>query len=160
MIVRDDEFFMKEALRCAKVSLESKDVPIGAVVVYKKDIIAYGYNQVELLKDPTAHAEMIAITSATEFFKNKWLIDCDVYITLEPCIMCVGALILARVRKVVFGAYDTQNGFLTSKADINRFHFNHKIKYTGGVLSDECSILIKDFFKRLREEKKTPIYTN
>ncbi len=146
-----DEFFMKKALAEASRALVSEDVPVGAVVVFDNKIIGRGCNQVELLKDPTAHAEMIAITGAAEHLKSKWLKDCTLYVTIEPCSMCAGALVLSRINRVVFGAYDPKTGAGGSVFDIlhNR-KLNHRIKVTKGILEEECAGLMKEFFKRQR----------
>jgi len=144
---------MKEALKEAKVALEKKEIPVGAVVVFKDRIIARAYNQVELLNDATAHAEMIVLTQATNFFRSKWLKDCTLYVTLEPCLMCATALVLSRIDNVIFGAYDERWGAFGSKADINGLKLNHKIKFKGGILEEECANLIKEFFKKKREKK-------
>jgi len=144
---------MKEALKEARVALEKEEVPVGAVVVFKNKIIARAYNQVELLNDATAHAEMIALTQATNFFRSKWLKDCTLYVTLEPCLMCATALVLSRIDKVIFGAYDERWGAFGSKVDINGLRLNHKIKFKGGILEEECADLIKEFFKKKRKEK-------
>ncbi len=144
---------MKEALKEAKVALEKKEIPVGAVVVFKDRIIARAYNQVELLNDATAHAEMIVLTQATNFFRSKWLKDCTLYVTLEPCLMCATALVLSRIDNVIFGAYDERWGAFGSKTDINGLKLNHKIKFKGGILEEECANLIKEFFKKKREKK-------
>lgn len=147
------KYFMQEALKEAQHSLKSDDVPVGAVVVYKNKIVARGHNQVELLKDPTAHAEMLAITSATNYFRHKWLKECIVFVTIEPCPMCAGALVLARVKKVVFGASDPKSGAFGSKLDINKFGLNHKITVRRGILSKECGDILTDFFREKRRIK-------
>ena len=146
-----DEFFMKKALTEAQRAASSEDVPVGAIIVYNNKIIAKGCNQVELLKDPTAHAEMIAITGAADFLQSKWLKDCTLYVTIEPCSMCAGALVLSRINRVVFGAYDPKTGAGGSVFDIlHNKKLNHRIKVTKGVLEKECADLIKQFFKRQR----------
>jgi len=144
---------MKEALKEAKIALEKEEIPVGAIVVFKNKIIARAYNQVELLNDATAHAEMIALTQAMNFFRSKWLKDCTLYVTLEPCLMCATALVLSRIDKVVFGAYDERWGAFGSKIDINGLRFNHKIKFKGGILEEESANLIKEFFKKKRKKK-------
>ncbi len=148
-----DSRFMKEALKQAERSFLEEEVPIGAVVVYKDRIIAKAYNQVEMLKDSTAHAEMLAITMASEYLRSKWLYDCTLYVTIEPCIMCAGALVLSRIGRVVFGAYDPKQGAFGSKIDINSLRLNHRIKVKGGILSQECAQIIKDFFKKKRKKQ-------
>jgi len=144
--------FMREALKLARIARDKDEVPIGAVVVYGNKIIAKGYNQVEELCDPTAHAEMIAITSATSFLKSKWLKDCTLYVTIEPCVMCASALILSRIKEVVWGADDVKAGAFGSKIDVNKLKLNHQIKVKKGILSEECSQIIRDFFKQKRAQ--------
>ncbi|MFA5039632.1 MAG: tRNA adenosine(34) deaminase TadA [Candidatus Omnitrophota bacterium] len=146
-----DEHFMQQALKEAQKASGSQDVPIGAVIVHKNHIIGRGYNQVELLKDPTAHAEMIAITQASSELGLKWLSGCVLYVTIEPCSMCAGALVLSRVKRVVFGAYDPKAGAGGSVFDIlNNRKLNHRIEVTPGILSRDCASLIQDFFRRQR----------
>jgi len=145
--------FMQEALKLAFLAFDKDEVPVGAVVVYEERVIGRGHNQVEMLKDPTAHAEMIAITSATSYLKSKWLNKCTLYVTIEPCSMCAGALILARIGKVVFGASDSKTGAFGSKLDINKLRLNHKINVKKGVLEKDCSQIIKEFFRKKRLEK-------
>jgi len=141
---------MQKALRQAEYALEADEVPVGAVIVYKDRIIAQAHNQIEALKDPTAHAEMIAITQAAAFLKSKWLKGCSLYVTIEPCSMCAGALILSRIDKIIFGATDLKTGACGSKIDINALKLNHKLKFKKGVLEKECSQILKDFFKKKR----------
>ena len=146
-----DEFFMKKALEEARRSDSSEDVPVGAVIVLSHKIIARAHNQVELLSDPTAHAEMIAITEATSFLKSKWLKDCVLYTTIEPCSMCAGALVLSRIPKVVYGASDPKTG--AGGSILNILHhkkLNHRIKVVGGILERDCAGLIKEFFRKKR----------
>ena len=146
-----DEFFMKKALEEARRSDSSEDVPVGAVIVLSHKIIARAHNQVELLGDPTAHAEMIAITEATSFLKSKWLKDCVLYTTIEPCSMCAGALVLSRISKVVYGANDPKTG--AGGSILNILHhkkLNHRIKIVGGILERDCAGLIQEFFKKKR----------
>ncbi|MEI8350127.1 MAG: tRNA adenosine(34) deaminase TadA [Candidatus Omnitrophota bacterium] len=143
-------FYMQKALLQAQCAFEEDEVPVGAVVVYRNKIIAQAHNQVERLRDPTAHAEMLAITQATAALKSKWLHNCTLYATMEPCAMCAGALILSRIEKVVFAASDPKTGAFGSKIDINRLKLNHKIKVKKGILEKDCSQLLKDFFKAKR----------
>ncbi len=145
-----DKFFMQEALRLAEVAFSEDEVPVGAVVVYEGRIIGRGYNQIERLKDPTAHAEMLAITAASAYLRSKLLNKCTLYVTIEPCTMCAGALVLARIERVVFGACDPKTGAFFSKMDINALRLNHRIKVKRGVLEEECSRIIKGFFKQKR----------
>lgn len=149
---KKDEACMHEALRQARYAFNEDEVPVGAVIVYNDKIIARSYNQVEKLKDPTAHAEMIAITQAASFLKSKWLKKCSLYVTVEPCSMCAGALILSRLDKVIFGTADAKTGAFGSKLDINTLGLNHKLKVRKGVLEKECAIILQDFFKRKRKK--------
>ena len=139
--------WMKLAIKEAKIAFSNRDMPIGAIIVQNNKIIAKGYNQVELLKDATAHAEMLAITSASSFIKDWRLIDCDIYITLEPCCMCDGAIVKSRIRNVFFGAYNKSEGCASSLYNIcNDPRFNHQSGVKGGILEDECSYLLYSFF--------------
>jgi len=135
-----DRFYMLEALKLAKNAFDEDEVPIGAVIVCEKQIIGKGYNQVEKLNDPTAHAEILAITAACNFLGNKYLDKCTLYVTLEPCMMCVGAIREAQLAKVVFAAPDNSH----KKMQPNLFEMK------GGLLEKEASELIKTFFKRKR----------
>ncbi len=148
-----DKIYMTEALKEAQKALEENEVPVGAVVVYKGRIVARGHNQVECLKDPTAHAEMLALTSATNFLRTKWLNGASVYVTIEPCSMCAGALVLARIKNLYFGAKDPKTGACGSVVNIvNHKKLNHRIKVKSGILEKECSVLLKDFFKKKRKK--------
>ena len=145
--------FMQEALKEAKKALEEDEVPVGAVILYKGKIIARGHNQVERLKDPTAHAEMLALTSACNFLKTKWLNGASVYVTIEPCSMCAGALVLARIKNLYFGAKDPKTGACGSVVNIvNHRKLNHRIKVEEGILEKESSSLLKEFFKKKRKK--------
>ena len=149
-----DEMFMGEAIRQAKMAAGADEVPVGAVIVYERKIIARAHNQIETLKDPTAHAEMIAITQATSFLHRKWLQECTLYVTIEPCSMCAGALVLARIARVCFGAKDPKTGACGSVVNIaNHKSLNHHIKVNGGVLAEECSTLVSEFFQKKRKAK-------
>ena len=144
---------MREALKEAQKAFEEDEVPVGAVIVSDGKIIARGHNQVEGLRDPTAHAEIIAITSAANYLRTKWLNDSSLYVTIEPCSMCAGALVLARVKSLYFGASDPKTGACGSIANIaNHKKLNHRIKVARGVLKEECSSLLKDFFNRKRKK--------
>lgn len=145
-----DELYMGQALKQAEIAASFDEVPVGVVVVYKNRIIAKNYNQIEKLKDPTAHAEMLAITQATSYFKSKWLTESSLYVTIEPCLMCAGALVLARVERVVFGATDLKTGAFGSKIDINKLGLNHKLKIKKGVLEKESAAILQNFFKKKR----------
>ncbi len=143
---------MKEAIAVAKTS--TYEVPVGAVVVYKGEVIAKGYNQRETLKDPTAHAEIMAIQEASKKLGGWRLIDCTLYVTLEPCAMCAGAIINARIPRLVIGAMDNRFGCCGSVDNlVDSSKFNHRVEVTYGVLEDECSLLLKNFFKDLRDGK-------
>lgn len=144
--------WMKLALKEAERAFDGKEVPVGCIIVYENRIIAKAHNQVELLLDATAHAEMIALTSAFDSLKNKSLKGCSMYVTLEPCSMCAGALVLARIENLYFGAYDIKTGACGSVLNItNNNHLNHNINVYGGILDAECGSLIKAFFSEKRE---------
>ena len=146
---------MREALKEAEKALTKGDVPVGAVVVHNKNIIARAHNQVELLKDPTAHAEMIAITQAAGYLRNERLIDTSIYVTVEPCPMCASAMVHARIKRLIYGASDPKMGACGSVFNLaNNKKLNHRIKVKKGILAEECSALIKDFFKKKRKQKK------
>jgi len=146
---------MEKALGQAQCALEEDEVPVGAVIIYKNQIIAKAHNQVERLKDPTAHAEMIAITQAANFLGSKWINDATLYVTVEPCSMCAGALILSRITNVVFGTEDPKTGAFGSKIDINNLGLNHKIKVKSGLLREDCAGLLREFFRNKRERSKS-----
>jgi len=142
---------MKEALKEAQRAFEEDEVPVGAVIVYKDKIIGRGHNQVERLKDPTAHAEILALTSATNFLKTKWLNGASLYVTIEPCSMCAGALVLSRVKNLYFGAKDPKTGACGSVVNIiNNKKLNHRINVKKGTLEKDCSSLLKNFFREKR----------
>ncbi|HID37996.1 MAG TPA: nucleoside deaminase [Calditrichaeota bacterium] len=145
--------FMKLALQEARKSLDSGDVPIGAVVVLDGRIIGRGHNQVELLKDPTAHAEMIAITSAAATLGSKWLREATLYVTVEPCAMCAGASVLARLKRLVYGVTDIKTGAHSSLFNLlNDPRLNHQIDVVKGVEKEACAALLLQFFEKLRNE--------
>jgi tRNA(adenine34) deaminase len=153
-MIKLDEMFMQEAIRQAKKAEEADEVPIGAVVVFQNKIIAKGHNQVETLKDPTAHAEMIALTSATSYLSSKWLQECTLYVTIEPCSMCAGALVLARLGRVCFGAWDVKAGACGSVLNIAHHKgLNHRLDYQGNILAEPCAQLLSEFFKKKRKIK-------
>jgi len=142
---------MSEALKEAQVAFQEDEVPVGAVIVHKGKIIARGHNQIERLKDPTAHAEMIAITAATNCLETKWLNEASMYVTIEPCSMCAGALVLSRIKKVYFGASDPKTGACGSVVNIiDNKKLNHRIKVSKGLLKEESASLLKEFFKKKR----------
>ena len=139
--------YMRQAFREAQKAYEIEEVPVGAVIVYKEEIIARAHNQIKLLKDPTAHAEMIALTQAAAHLENERLTGCELYVTLEPCSMCVGAAVLGRLSRIVFGASDPKTGACGSVVDLAKPGlFNHNIEIVGGVLEAECRDLIREFF--------------
>ena len=149
----NDEFYMKEALKEAQKAYRENEVPIGAVVVYKNQIIGRGHNQIERLKDPTAHAEILAITAAANALDSWRLIDVIVYSTVEPCVMCAGALVLGRVKRIVFGARDVKFGGCGSVVNVvNEEKLNHQIEITEGVLEKEAASLMKSFFTKKRKK--------
>ena len=147
-MILNDEYFMKEALRQARLAYDAGEVPVGAVVVWDNKIISRGYNQVELLNDSTAHAEMIALTAAFSGLGSKYLPEATLYVTLEPCLMCSGALYWSKVTRIVYGADDAKNGYRKSTGDNSPFH--PKSEITSGILAAECAQLMKDFFKAKR----------
>ncbi|MCX5680467.1 MAG: tRNA adenosine(34) deaminase TadA [Candidatus Omnitrophica bacterium] len=142
-----DEYYMKEAIKEAEKAYDSNEVPVGAVVVYREKIIGRAHNQIKLLKDPTAHAEMIALTQAAAYLGSERLLETTVYATIEPCAMCAGAMILGRVKRLVFGAIDLKTGAFGSVLDLNKLKLNHKISVTKRILENECAALLKEFFK-------------
>lgn len=143
-----DEYYMKQALREARLAFEEDEVPVGAVVVLNERIIARGHNMVEKLKDPTAHAEMLALTSAFNFLGGKYLPEATLYVTVEPCLMCTGALYWSKIGRIVWGAPDEKNGH--ARVTGANFPFHPKTLITKGVMADECAMLMKDFFKGKR----------
>ena len=142
----DHEKYMKEALREAGFAAAEDEVPIGAVIVWNGRIIAKGHNMTERLGDPTAHAEMIAITAATEAVGGKYLNDCTLYVTVEPCPICAGALAWAQIGSVVYGASDSKRGFSQFTPSL----MHPKTEVTSGILADECGGMVTEFFKRKR----------
>lgn len=152
----DDMHFMRQALIQAQLAFDEDEVPIGAVVVINGKIIARGHNQVEKLQDPTAHAEMIALTSAFNYLGSKYLPDATIYITVEPCLMCAGALYWTKIGRIVYGACDEKNGYLrfVSGPHANdrqkQLPFHPKTEVMTGVLQEDCADLIKTFFKQKR----------
>ena len=154
-MLNPDEIWMQEALRQARIAGSKDEVPIGAIIVFERKIIAKAYNQVEMLKDPTAHAEMIAITQAANYLSSKWLDQCTLYVTLEPCSMCAGALVLSRIPNIIFGAKDPKTGACGSIHNIvNHPLLNHRIEVSSGLLAQECSTLLVEFFMEKRKSKR------
>lgn len=148
----NDTKFMKEALKEAKKAYKLGEIPVGCVIVYDNKIIARGYNKRESNNQATDHAEIIAIKKASRKLNSWRLENTTMYITLEPCVMCSGAIIQARIPNVVYGAYDNRFGCHKSITNIFDIKFNHSVNIYGGVLDDMCSSLIKNFFKELREK--------
>jgi tRNA(adenine34) deaminase len=144
--IEKDEYFMKAALQEAKKAFDADEVPIGAVVVCNGQIIARGYNMTEKLNDVTAHAEMIAFTSASNYLNSKYLNECTLYVTIEPCLMCAGASYWTQLSKIVFGAYDEKRGYSKCKGVI----LHPKTKIVSGIMEKECAELMKEFFKKKR----------
>jgi tRNA(adenine34) deaminase len=153
--LKDDQRYMRTAIAQAEIAQENGDVPIGAVIVYQNQIIGKAYNQREQLKDPTAHAEIIALTQAAAFLESWRLNDCTIYVTLEPCPMCAGALVLARMKRLVYGCDDPKTGAVKSLYNIVQDQrLNHRLEVTSGVLAAECSELLQGFFQKRRIENK------
>jgi tRNA(adenine34) deaminase len=149
----NDASFMNEALRLAKKAYEAEEVPVGAVVVRAGRIIARACNQVELLKDATAHAEMLALTQAEAAVGDWRLVDCDLYVTKEPCVMCAGAIVHTRIRRVIFGCADMRAGAAGTVMNLlQNPALNHACQITSGVLEPECAQLLQSFFKTKRKQ--------
>jgi tRNA(adenine34) deaminase len=146
--MKSDEHYMKLALQEAEKAFHIEEVPVGAIVVMQDKIIAKGHNQVELLNDCTAHAEILALTTAFQHLGSKYLPDATLYVTVEPCLMCSGALYWSKIGRIVFGAYDEKNSYRKSTGNNNPFH--PKTEIVGGVLEEDCIILMKTFFQKLR----------
>jgi len=151
-----EEQYMKRAIELAKEAMENDEVPVGAVIVKDGKIIAEGTNYKERLNNATRHAEIVAIDEACKKLNNWWLENCEMYVTLEPCSMCAGAMINSRIKALYFGAYDEKSGAFVSK--INLFKeglFNHDIEVSGGYLKEECSALLSSFFSTKRKSKNS-----
>ena len=142
----DDNHFMNLALKEAEKAMLADEVPVGAIVVCENQIIARAHNQTELLHDVTAHAEIIAITSASNFLDSKYLSECKMYVTLEPCVMCAGALMWTQLQQVIFGAYDKNKGF----TGVSNKILHPTTTYAGGILENECALILKNYFKSKR----------
>jgi len=150
----NDEYFMREALRQAQKAYDASEVPVGAVVVRSGHIIARAYNQVELLKDATAHAEMLALTQAEAAVGDWRLTDCDLYVTKEPCPMCAGALVHTRIRRLVFGCTDPSAGAAGSVLNLLQMPtLNHRCDVASGVLQEECATILQSFFRKRRDQE-------
>ena len=148
MLEYDDEYFMQQALKEAQLAYDSDEVPVGAVVVINNKIIARGHNQVELLTDATAHAEILALTSAFNYLGSKYLPEATLYVTIEPCLMCCGALYWSKIGRIVYGASDVKNGYRHITKE--NWPFHPKTELVKGILQDECAFLMRSFFKSKR----------
>ena len=148
----DKEKFMKQALKEARKAYDKAEIPVGAVIVKNGKIIARGYNLKETDKKATSHAEIIAINKASKKLDNWRLIDCDMYVTLEPCTMCIGAIMSSRIRKIYIGTMDEKAGACGSVLNVLDYKFNHEVEAEFGILKNECEYILKDFFKMLREK--------
>ena len=144
--IHSDEHFMRQALKEAEMAFEEGEIPVGAVVVCENKIIAKDHNRVERLNDATAHAEMLALTAAQNYLGSKYLNECSIYVTLEPCIMCAGGIYWTQIGKIIFGASDKERGYRNYSSNVVR----PKTKVIHGVLATESELLIKDFFKKIR----------
>jgi tRNA(adenine34) deaminase len=148
MNITQNETWMQYALKEAEKAYKKKEIPVGAVIVFEKRIIGKGYNQVESLQDPTAHAEILAITSAASYLSSKALLGCSMYVTLEPCSMCAGAIVLAKIENLFFGAFDNKAGACGSVLNLtNNRSLNHALSVTGGILDDKCREILRSFFE-------------
>lgn len=153
--MQEKEKFMKEALKEAKKAYDKLEVPVGCVIVKDGKIISRGYNQKETKFDTTKHAEILAIQKASKKLNSWRLLDCDMYVTLEPCSMCAGAIINSRIRKVYIGTFDEKTGACGSVFNLfTDYKFNHEVLFEKGILENECKKMLQDFFKKLRKEKK------
>ena len=153
--IKEDERFMRAAIEAARVAEDNGDVPIGAVIVFENRIIAKAYNQKEQLADPTAHAEIIALTQAAAALQSWRLNGCTIYVTLEPCPMCAGALVLSRMNRLVYGCDDPKAGACKSMYNIVQDgRLNHRLEVTGGIMEDQCREQLQEFFAKRRIENK------
>jgi tRNA(adenine34) deaminase len=153
--LHSDESWMRQALRLATAAAEQDEVPVGAIIVHQERVIARGWNQREQLKDPTAHAEMIAITQAAAELESWRLLDCTLYVTLEPCPMCAGAIVQGRIPRIVYGARDPKAGAVDSLYQLlTDPRLNHSVQVTGGILAAECGGILTEFFEAKRREGK------
>ena len=155
MIAFSDEYFMREALKEARKAFDADEIPVGAVIVHDNMIIAKAHNLTEQLNDFTAHAEMQAFTAAANYLGNKYLDECTLFVTLEPCVMCVGAMFHARIARVVFGARDPKTGACGSVVDLfGEQRLNHHTEVSGGVLAEECGLMLSNFFAKRRAQQR------
>ncbi len=152
MLSVNHEYWMEQAFKEAEKAYEKGEIPIGAVIVYQNSIIGKGHNLTESLQDPTAHAEVLAITAAADYLGSRRLLDTAMYVTLEPCSMCAGAIVLARIPMLIFAAADPKAGACGSLYNIVQDdRLNHRVKMISGVLENKCSLILSDFFRKLRE---------
>jgi len=158
--MKGDEFFMREALAEAQKSLKKGEVPVGAVLVLKDEVVSRAHNAPIARNDPTAHAEISALRKAGSRLGNYRLTGCDLYVTVEPCAMCLGALVQARIRRLVFGAHDPKSGAVESMMTFPLERMNHRLEIVGGVLAAECGKTLRDFFKKKRRLKKENLKAN
>lgn len=148
-----EEKFMLEALKEAKKAYEKEEIPVGAVIVKDGKIIAKAHNLREKKESAIAHAEILAIEKANKKLNSWRLVDCDMYVTLEPCTMCMGAIISSRIKNLYIGALDSKTGACGSFVDLSQYKFNHTVNIFKGILQDKCEYILKDFFKELRKKK-------
>lgn len=153
-VIPDDAYFMRAALRCARQAAEAGEVPVGAVAVADGRILARAWNQVEQLKDATAHAEVLVIGAVSSVIEDWRLDQVDIYVTKEPCAMCAGAMVNARVRRVIYGMADPRSGCAGSALDVTGFQgMLHQVQVVGGILAPECTALMREFFQSVRTRK-------
>ena len=153
-----DEYWLRHALALAQHAQQQGEVPVGAVLVLNNEVIAEGWNQPISKHDPSAHAEIIALRKGAEAIKNYRLLDTTLYVTLEPCIMCAGAIVHARINKLVFGAFDPRAGAVQSVFTIlDSDNLNHRVSYQGGILSADCGKILQDFFRARRKKNNTAV---
>ena len=156
--MQEQEMFMKQALKEAKKAYKKFEIPVGAVIVKDGKIIARAHNQKETKFDTTKHAEILAIQKASKKLNSWRLLDCDMYVTLEPCAMCAGAIINSRINKIYIGTMDKKTGAVGSVLNLfDDYTFNHKVEYETGILQKKCELILKDFFKELRTLKKNVV---
>lgn len=151
MLQQGHEYWMSVAFREAEKAYSKGEVPVGAVIVHENQIIGRGHNQIEALQDPTAHAEIIAITAATQSLNSRRLLDTKLYVTLEPCAMCAGAIVLARIPLIVYGTHDPKSGACGSVLNVvQNSKLNHRAEVIAGINQDQCASILTDFFRKLR----------
>lgn len=152
--MQEKEIYMKKALKEAKKAYDKLEIPVGAIIVKDGKIIARAHNQKETKFDTTKHAEILAIQKASKKLKSWRLIDCEMYVTLEPCAMCAGAIIQSRIKKIYIGTLDEKTGAAGSVLNVFEYPFNHQVEVEKGILKENCENILKDFFKMLRKYKK------